>query len=349
MKVAVITDTHFGARNDSKAFADYFYKFYNEVFFPYLKEHNIHEVVHCGDLMDRRKYVNFDTLSRMRKEFIDPLLENDITMHVVVGNHDTYYKNTVEVNSVEQLFDIENEVGVSPILAYSEPAELIFEDFTKVDIIPWINQGNEEQVMEFVDKSKNPVAFGHFVLSGFEMHKGVKSMYHSRSSKFLDNYTTVYSGHFHTKSDNGHVYYLGNPYEMTWSDYNDDRGFHVYDTETFEVEHIVNPFKLHVKVQYDEDDKKAQLSADYTDKIVKLIVTTKDDFEHFNTLVEKINDQAETLTIVEDYGLLSTDQVEIDMEDTITTLNKYVDGMGLDNTKPVKKLIQELYVEALAM
>ena len=110
MKIAIITDTHFGARADSKAFADYFYKFWDNTFFPYLIENGIKTIIHCGDLMDRRKYVNFDTLNRMRRDFVKPMIDNGITMHTIVGNHDTYYKNTVAVNSVEELFDIGDDV-----------------------------------------------------------------------------------------------------------------------------------------------------------------------------------------------------------------------------------------------
>ena len=346
MKVAVITDTHFGARSDSKAFSDYFYKFWTNTFFPYLIENDIKTIIHCGDLMDRRKYVNFDTLNRMRKEFIKPMMDNDITMHTIVGNHDTYYKNTVDVNSVEQLFDIN---GTSPIVAYAEAKTLELPDGYKVDMIPWINNDNEETVLEFIKNTKSSIAWGHFDLQGFEMMKGVSSMYHSRSADFLKNYETVYSGHFHTKSDNGHIHYLGNTYEINWSDCNDNRGFHIFDTETLECDQIVNPYKLHVKVHYDESNKEEQLDLEYNGQIVKLIVTNKKDFSHFNLLVEKIERESETLTIVEDHGLLTTEQVEFDTEDTITTLKKYVEGMNIDNEEEVKKILNEIYVEAIAL
>jgi hypothetical protein len=269
-------------------------------------------------------------------------------MHTIVGNHDTYYKNTVEVNSVEELFDIGDD-KLNPIVAYSKASTLKLDDGYEVDMIPWINKDNTDGIMEFINNSKSSVAWGHFDLAGFEMHKGVNSMYHSMNPKFLDKYDTVYSGHFHTKSDNGHVFYLGNTYEINWSDYNDNRGFHIFDTETLECTQIVNPYKLHVKVQYDENDKQSQLDEKYDGQIVKLIVTNKKDFGHFNLLVEKIERESETLTIVEDHGLLSTEQVEFDTEDTITTLNKYVEGMNIDNEEEVKKILNEIYVEALAL
>ena len=348
MKIAIITDTHFGARADSKAFADYFYKFWDNTFFPYLIENDIKTIIHCGDLMDRRKYVNFDTLNRMRRDFVKPMIDNGITMHTVVGNHDTYYKNTVAVNSVEELFDIGDDV-LNPIIGYSKATTIKLPDGYKLDLIPWINKDNEEETLDFINNTKSQIALGHFDLSGFEMVKGVNSMYHSRSPKFLDGYSAVYSGHFHTKSDDGHIFYLGNTYEITWADYNDDRGFHIFDSESHEMVHHINPYKLHVKVNYDEEDKESQLTADYSGQIVKLIVTSKLDYGHFNQLAEKIERESETLTIIEDHGILSDEQIVFDTEDTITTLNKYVEGMNMENEKQVKKIMNEIYVEAISL
>jgi len=347
MKVAVVTDTHFGARSDSQAFSDYFYKFWTNIFFPYLREHKIDTIIHSGDLMDRRKYVNYDTLNRMRKEFIGVMVEEKMTMHTIVGNHDTYFKNHARLNSVEQLFDIDGIPNKdNPVIGYSEPTELELPDGYKVDLIPWIADENEVEIFDFIKASKNQVAFGHFDLYGFEMMKGVKSVYHSRSPDFLDKYDTVYSGHFHTKSNNGHVYYLGNTYEITWSDYNDQRGFHIFDTETLECDFVPNPYKMHAKIIY--EDKPIDVDP-YVDQIVKLIVDKKEDIELFTNTVEELEKRCEMINIIEDHGLLSSGQIEFESEDTITTLEKYVDNLSIDNTKQVKKILHEVYVEALSI
>ena len=350
MKVAIITDTHFGARSDSQAFSDYFYRFWTGVFFPYLKEHNIKTIIHSGDLMDRRKYVNYNTLSRMRKEFLGPIIEQGITMHTIVGNHDTYFKNTSTLNSIEQLFDIDgipnNDTFHTPVIGYSKPTCVELPDGYKVDLIPWINDDNEQEVLDFIKKSKNLVCFGHFDLHGFEMMKGVKSAYHSRDSVFLNKYDTVYSGHFHTKSDNGHIYYLGNTYEITWNDYNDQRGFHIFDTESLQCDQIPNPFKMHAKINYDDNVIDAKL---YENQIVKLIVDKKEDLERFNRTVEALEKTCENLNVIEDHGILSSGTIEFETEDTITTLEKYVDDLSIDNSEQVKKILHEVYVEALSI
>ena len=94
MKIALITDTHWGVRNDQLAFLDNNKKFLDDIFFPYLDAHSIDTVIHLGDLVDRRKYLNINTAKRLRDDFIRPLHRREIRPYLIIGNHDTYYKNT---------------------------------------------------------------------------------------------------------------------------------------------------------------------------------------------------------------------------------------------------------------
>ena len=103
MKVALLADTHFGARNDSRQFDEFFKRFYDDVFFPYMDKHQIKTVFHLGDVFDRRKYINFSILYACKQYFFDKLRDRNIDMFVIAGNHDTYYKNTNDVNSLRLL------------------------------------------------------------------------------------------------------------------------------------------------------------------------------------------------------------------------------------------------------
>ena len=103
MKIALITDTHFGARNDSLAFNDHFYKFWEKTFFPYLDDNGIDTIIHLGDVFDRRKFISYKIAKDFRERFIKPIVHRNIKMHMIVGNHDTYYRNTNEINSLYEL------------------------------------------------------------------------------------------------------------------------------------------------------------------------------------------------------------------------------------------------------
>ena len=70
MKIAILNDTHCGIRNSSDIFMDYQERFYRDVFFPYLIENDIKQILHLGDYYDNRKTINFKALSHNRKIFL---------------------------------------------------------------------------------------------------------------------------------------------------------------------------------------------------------------------------------------------------------------------------------------
>ena len=148
MKVAIITDQHFGARKSSKFFHDYFKKFYDNVFFPYLKEHKITTIVNMGDTFDNRRNIDISSLEWAKVNYFDPLREMGITIHTVIGNHDIYYKNTNDVNSVNLLLKEYDNV-----IIYPETQEIKLGRL-KILLVPWINQENEKISIDAIKKSK---------------------------------------------------------------------------------------------------------------------------------------------------------------------------------------------------
>ena len=237
MKVAIITDQHFGARKNSKLFHDYFLKFYTDIFFPYLEENDISVVVDMGDTFDSRKGTDFSALSWAKNNYYDKLSDMGVTVHTIVGNHTAYYKNTNDVNAVDLLLrEYEN------VTVYSEATEVNLGGL-KTLFIPWINQENENTTHQLIKKTTCKCAMGHLELNGFRVNKQIV-MDHGHASDLYSKFTKVYSGHYHTRSDNGQVYYLGNPYEMFWTDVGDERGFAIFDTETLEHFHVNNPYRL---------------------------------------------------------------------------------------------------------
>ena len=348
MKVAIITDTHFGARNDNDNFNEYFYQFYEGVFFPYLQTHNIKTVLHLGDLMDRRKYVSYKTAKDFRERFILPLKHLKVDFHCLVGNHDIYFKNTNDVNSLQEL------------IGQTSNKFHLYADATEVNIggldilfMPWINQQNYIYSMGMIDETKAKVCMGHLEIKGFQMHKGQIND-HGYDKELFKKFHTVFSGHFHHKSDDGQIYYLGNPYEIYWNDYNDKKGFHIFDTETLELERIVNPFRLHEKIYYDdsqEDYDKHDVKK-YLKKYVKVIVVNKKDLYKFDMFMERLlKATAHEVKIVENFTDAGADNVSDDIvkyaEDTTTLLDKYIDELEIDLDKDrLKNTMRGLYNEA---
>ncbi len=351
MKIALLTDTHFGARNDSPAFSKYFYKFYDEIFFPYLKEHNIKNLIHLGDIVDRRKFINFKTSYDFRNKFMCKLWEHKIDTHIIIGNHDTYYKNTNEVNAVDELLTTYDGVHEPHIYVNPEVAEF---DGMRILMLPWICADNRNKSMEVLQQEKADLICGHLEIQGFTMHNGMVSQ-GGLDTKLFKRFEKVYSGHFHHRSNDGHIHYLGSPYEMVWNDYKDPKGFHILDTETRELERVANPFTMFEKIYYD-DEKNDYSNFDYKpyeDKIIKVIVDKKTDYYMFDQFVDNFYKKVNVtdIKVIEDFSDLDASTVHDDIvekgEDTLTLMNNFVDQLStqLDKQK-LKTFLKTLYTEA---
>lgn len=350
MKICILGDTHFGMRGDSLEFHNYYKKFYNDIFFPYLLNNNITTVFQMGDLFDRRKFINFNSLYLARKYFFDKLKEHNITFYSILGNHDVSFKNTLEVNS-------------SKLLLNGYPNITVFDDFTTldfdgvpVDVVPWLCLENEEAIFQKIGNSKSQLCFGHFEIDGFEMDRG-NVCYGGIDKNKLKRYDMVLTGHFHHKSDDGHIYYVGTPGEMTWADYNDPRGFHIFDLNTRELEFIQNPYQMFHKLNYDDGIQDFDFWKNYDfnylkDSYVKVIVINKQNPYLFDNVLDNLYKVgAADISIIEDFSDtdFDTDQEIIDQaEDTMTILSKYIDNLTLNvESEKLKTLMRELYVEAL--
>jgi len=351
MKIALLNDTHFGVRNDSMIFDDFLHKFYKEVFFPYLEKHNIKTLIHLGDVVDRRKFINFRVADNFRKGFLNKLWDMKIDTHMLIGNHDIYFKNTNKVNSLQQLCTAPD--GINEPWIYVEPKVVDF-DGLKILMLPWINPENQEQSFNMLNTAKADVCMAHLDLNGFYMHENITQT-HGYDKSIVKRFEKTFSGHFHTKNDDGQIFYLGAQYEMTWSDYGQTKGFHIFDTETRDIEFIPNPNTIFEKLMYnDTETNYDDFNIDYLhNKFVKLIVVSKKNNEMFDRLLDRLYNKitVHELKILEDYSDLNANLVSDDVvegtEDTMTLVNNYVDQLPVDLDKDkLKNMIKETFVEA---
>ena len=343
MRVAIITDQHFGCRKNSKLFHDYFLKFYNDIFFPYLEKENITTVIDMGDTFDSRKGIDFSALAWAKDNYYDRLKKMGVHVHTIVGNHTAYYKNTNDVNAVDLLLREYDNVTV-----YSEATEVTIDEWLNVLFIPWINQENEERTFKFIQSSDCHCAMGHLELNGFRAHRGCV-MDHGHESKLYSKFTKVFSGHYHTRSDDGRIYYLGNPYEMFWNDVGDRRGFTIFDTETLEHFHVDNPYRLFRIIYYEDDNYQTFDTREYENKIVKVIVRKKSDTKKFERFIDKLYaSNIADLKVVENFTIQESEEFEaFESEDTLSILNRYIQEAEVDLDKSIiQKMINDVYQEA---
>lgn len=343
-KFAIITDLHWGCRNDLSIFYDYFEKFYT-LLLERMKEDNILELFILGDGWDRRKYVNFKTLSAAKRIFFDKFREAGITIHWLLGNHDIHYRESLELASPTLLLESYENVKV-----YSTP-EVVTIGNTTISMIPWICRENEAEVMEFIKNDTSDLCFGHFEFANFPMYKGV-DQHHGMDTNPFQKYELVCSGHYHTRSRKDNIVYVGTPYEMNWQDYGDAKGFHTFDTDTRELEFHRNPHTIFVKLVYD-DNKPINLDDyDLENCFVRLIVNNKSDMYKFDTFMNTLyNKKCYEIKIVEDIIENINGEIDenIDLEDTLDVLSNYVQSIGLNENDSLQlnTFMKSLYIEAL--
>ena len=350
MRIALLNDTHCGIRGSSEIFINYQEKFYTDVFFPYLIENDINHIIHLGDYYENRRFINFKALNANRKHFLEKLREYGITMDIIPGNHDTYYKNTNDLNSLKELLGhYMNEVNI-----VEEPTVLDY-DGMKIGLVPWICQDNEDKIQTFLKNCSADVIGGHFELIGFDMMRGVPCT-HGMTSDNLKRFELVMSGHYHAKSNQENIHYLGSQMEFFWNDAHDDKFFHILDTQTRELLPVRNPVTLFERIRYDDTKHDYNtMPLEYLDnKFVKVVVINKTDAFTFDRFLDRVQQrQIHELKIQEDFSEFSSDNVNdegLEVEDTSELLNQYVDNVEtiLDKDR-IKMELSELMKEAQSM
>ena len=343
--VAILTDTHIGARKGVKYMHDHFERFYSEVFFPICRERGVDTILHLGDAFDSRKSIEYQSLNWAKRVMFDPMKDFDV--HMIVGNHDCYYKNTNDTNSPDLLLqDYDN------IKTYHQPTEVEIDGET-ILMLPWICEQNEEDSLRMIETTQATVAMGHLELTGFYAYRGHRFDDGKLDNSIFDRFDTVLSGHFHTRSSNDKIHYIGNPYEMYWNDVNDKRGFILFDTKTHEIEYVNNPHTLFSVVPY--EDTKHQLfdASQYTNKIVKVVVRKKSKQKDFDKFLDKLfNAGLIDLKVVDNFNVQEADEFDVSdvEENTLSILNRYVDDADFEESsiekEAIKNLISEIYMES---
>lgn len=350
MKIAILGDTHFGARNDSPAFHKLFAKFYSNIFFPYLDEHHIDTIIQLGDVFDRRKYINYQSLKYSKEYFFEQA--NKYNTWMLVGNHDVYYKNTNDVNSLSLLLQPYNNIH-----QIHRPQEVEF-DGTSILMVPWLNAENHQQYMVDIDTSRSQIVAGHFEIGGFEMYRGTVCDSGIDRNVFAK-FEMVLSGHFHHRSHYGNIHYVGTPYEMMWSDFGDPKGFHILDTSTRELTFVTNPYVMFHKVHYDDTDKQISevVNIDfsmYHETFVKLIVRNKTNPYCFDMFVDRLEKAGVyNVQVVDDHfhmDVANESELTSEAEDTLTILTKHIQQLDANVDKQqLTSLMISLYDEALSV
>lgn len=344
-KVAIISDTHFGIRNDSTIFIDNTKKFLDNIFFPKIKELGIEYIIHSGDLVDRRKFINFNTSKRMREDFLLPIKNMGLKLDVIIGNHDIYYKNINEVNALSEL--IEDRFDNVNLYYNSCDVNVLG---TNILYVPWILDQNKKQSLESINNTESQICIGHLEIAGFSMYRGSPES-DGMSSDVFNKFDMVITGHFHHRSSKNNIHYVGSHSEFFWSDWNDPRGFHILDLNKRELEFIPNTYTIYEKFYYNNTDIKSLKQEFFKNKILKIIIKNKESEFEFDKFIEKVESFSPIdYQIIDDIVDIEENQQDnIEIESTIDICKKYIENIDSKNVdkKELENKLIEIYNEAV--
>ena len=327
---AIICDSHFGARGDSPTFQNYFKAFYTDIFFPYLEKSGITEIYHLGDLVDRRKYINYSTYNIMRNNFLDVIEQKNYKLNIIPGNHDCYYRSTNDVNAITEIASSYSSINV-----INKPTIV-----NGIGMVPWISPENQKECLDFLQKSNINIIAGHFEINGFEVHKGQVCDF-GLNSELFNKFDLTMSGHFHHKSTHKNINYLGSPYEITWVDCDDPKGFHILNKNNCKLKFIKNPYSIYKKINMEDSIDECG------NKFIKLYVSDKFSSSDIDNKIKELN-----LIGCLDVQIIDNSlKIDIDASDKISVNTDSVLDILLsysDNTEDeqLKTFLTFLYEEA---
>lgn len=341
MKIAILGDLHFGKHKDSLYLLNQQQKFFENIFFPALEKEKINVIIQLGDVFDKRKQINFYTLFRAKQMFFDELVKRNIKMYTLVGNHDTFFRYDTSLNSIEELL-----YGYSCVIPIEKPTYL--KEFD-IDLIPWITRNNEADILTYIENSFATHCFAHLEITHAMISPGVYST-HGISHEIFSKYTQVFSGHYHMQSRYHNIHYLGTPYQLTFMDVNESKGFFIWNTQARNtLTFVENPNKMYIKkVIHSENDFSYD---DFKDKYVKLILAEAMTNAQLEKICAKISESSPIDIIIQDFirnDEFTENEGSTEIKSSLELILDFVDENAQEfEVLEVKKIIYELYQDAL--
>jgi DNA repair exonuclease SbcCD nuclease subunit len=319
---------------------------------------------------------NHEILDAVNTRFWPKMFRQFKMTWILPGNHDIYHSNSLKLNALT-----DGRLPSSHQIVKVLKPKVVPWGSLKVLLVPWICEENKEECIDALATHRDSDVthvLGHFHIQGFNMGNGQVAEDGYKEDLFVGCYKSVASGHFHTLSKvYRHYYrqgehrgttiqYLGCPYEMTWGDWNDPKGFHFLDTETGEYEFVRNPYVLHKKIIYDdtayfslEAATAESVIEPYRDTFVRLIITKKTQPLIFDAFVDALEKIALDVKIID-----QTSSAVGNAEFFETPLEKLCESLDTDDVwsfikqavdetkshvgkKDLENFMRELYQEAM--
>jgi DNA repair exonuclease SbcCD nuclease subunit len=333
METVVFADLHFQKPSWGYATDYALKKFFHQQFWPLIKKRNIHRIIQLGDFTHDKKTINKQTADLIGECFTLPAQDLDLDVILICGNHDAYFRDKNNINSLRTLF---RNTGFTIV-------DTEVEKFNNSVYIPW-----------GFDPKMYPAkyAFGHFEIKGFEYQKGITCNSGSEQSDF-GFFERVLAGHFHRKNAIGNTMYLGSVIALDFGEVDSEHGFAIFDDETGNFEFIKTEIEVFKKIIY-KPGNTDYLKEDFKDKVISITVLDSENKEEYNKFLEFIYSQKPIdVRIVSLEGelknIMNIENVE-GIENILSLSKKYIDGMELSkpmDNRTLYEIYERIYKEAI--
>lgn len=342
MKTVIIGDLHIGIRNGNQYFFDMMKNFFKNKFFPFLYENNITRVIQLGDILDKRKTIDFTIAKFLINDFFGKFEESNIEFYSISGNHDLYYRQSISLDGPSQFTS-----GCKHVHIVKEP--IILDNFV---MIPWVCDENINNIVKFLEDNKDDsrIVLGHFELAGFPVIKGHISDKGTIKTELFHGYQKVLSGHYHSPSMKDNIIYVGTPYELSWNEYGDKKKYYIYDDVNNELTPVYTNESMFVRIDWNNRD-----SIDISKlkgKYIRVITDENTDEKQLSSYLLSLDKQE-----IADIKVLHKESIEEDevqdetivVDDIVTIMMTYIDENIKNNdveSHMAKTMVTDIYKQA---
>jgi len=345
--ICLVSDIHFGVNKNSEIFLESSMNYFRDELVPYLQEHNISTIAILGDLFDNRNTINVRIIDEVNNLFSNIL--KDFTVYILVGNHDTYYKTSIDVHSLKFLSYLDNVEIIDNITYKTIMGKNIL-------FCPWIVDYEDSNVINTLVEPETDLLFGHFDIIGFSLNSTRVSTIGLDVDVF-ENYKKVFTGHYHKPSSKQigttEIVYIGSPYQMDRNDKNEDKGVIILNLDTLKYERVYNTTSIKfIEVKYPDVPSEDTINGNIVDVIIDI---DKDDI--VGDVIEKYSKSIEELSPISRVNVHVNvkDDIDVDMSsvgDNISSIPDlvkiYIDNDDeIENKSKILKHIMEIYNEVI--
>jgi len=351
-RIFMISDTHLGCRSNSVMWLEIIRNYFFEFFIPLVKkEYKEGDILyHLGDVFDNRQSINL-AAQHLAIEVFEELSKVFPEIHIIVGNHDIMRKNSNDISSVDCLKYIPN------VTVHKKPKLFKYESGSCL-LMPWRRDSKHEKETLERYSEKIDYLFCHTETQGVQTSPNTRYLHEGGNDlSTFRRFKKVYSGHIHFRQEKGNFILVGNPYQMTRSDRDNQKGIYILDLEKDKHQFIPNtysPVFIRYYIKNILERKMFEIIEEIRDNFVDVYIPSnvlgKYNINKFMDCLDGIARRLEPKIYDDENPLDSEDMKSSDFSGEMNLMNiasEYVDNLNLDSDlkEKLKANILSLYRE----